>query len=238
MAHDDDAIYQEVEKIVAPIIESNARRFCIQLGMNVDEAKQEAREALVSALRRYDYNKSRGGIFNYAKKAVRLHFLKKWAEHRAQARRPHVRVKEGGKFVTRPIPFALHVVRSDVGYHAYEGDFMDIFTGSVPLPDSGLVEADTQRMLDAFQAALEDGLTERDRDVLRCKCDPPRGLRMLMIEELAQEPTIPLIGRYLNLSKNEVDWALRRIRERARELLSRDEFSDLGALSIVRSHGG
>jgi hypothetical protein len=99
-------------------------------------------------------------------------------------------------------------------------------------------QEDRRRASVAFMAALEAALAPRDLEVLRCKYDPPRPLRMLMLDELATEPTIPMIGKHLRLSKNEVDWALRRIREKALELLAAEEFSDLGDLSIVRPYGG
>jgi len=225
-----DAIYKAVEVMVRPILQSNARKFARQLGMSYAEAIQEARFGLLLALRKYDYNDSRGGIFNFAKIAVRRHFLKVWAVQRAQARRPHVFVvAEDGKRKTLSLPFVEPSTTQPVS------DFMDSFEGTLSAPDAPLVEADANQTATAFQTALEGELSERDRQVLRCKFDPPRGLRMLMLDELADEPTIPLIGRYLGLSKNEVDWAVRRIRDAAIELIGRD-FSDLTDLAIVRAY--
>lgn len=224
--NDDDAIYREVEQLVAPIMRSNARRFAAQLGMSLEDAMQEARLGLIAALRRYDYNNARGGIYNFVKTAIRRHFLKLWAVHSAQARSPHVHtVNAEGK---RVAVYAGYV-RGD------ELDFMDTFESHFPSPDTDIEETDGQRALDAFLAALEGALKERDREVLRCKCNPPLGLRMLMIEELTEEPTIPLIGRHLGLSKNEVDWALKRIRAAASKILA-SEFSELADLAIVRSY--
>jgi RNA polymerase sigma factor (sigma-70 family) len=232
----DDAIYRQVEEMVKPIVESNARRFAVQLGMTVDEARQEARYGLMEALREYNYNSARGGIYNYVKTAVRRHFLKLWATARAQKRRPHVFTIDDktGRRVAKPVPFVDHSARPD-------SDFMDTLmspTDQFPAADVLIEQADRRRASVAFMKALEASLAPRDLEVLRCKYDPPRGLRMLMLDELAIEPTIPLIGKYLQLSKNEVDWALRRIREKALELLVAEEFSDLGDLSLVRPHGG
>lgn len=239
--NDDEAMYRQVEDMVKPIMESNARGFSRQLGLTHDEALQEARLALVMALREYDYNKSRGGIYNYAKTAVRRHFLKRWAFHRAQARRPHVvATNDDGKRVAKPVAFAeyLPTIRNGESRREFEGDFMDMIPAVMcPTPEAGLETAEAERTAGDFLKALEDALTERDREVLRCKYDPPRGLRMLMLDELTDEPTIPLIGRYLNLSKNEVDWAIRRIRATALQVIA-SEFSDLTDFSIVRSYVG
>jgi RNA polymerase sigma factor (sigma-70 family) len=234
-----DAIYRKAEAMVRPILESNAKRFARQLDMTYAESLQEARYGLVLALREYDYNASKGGIFNFVKVAVRRHFLKAWAVHRTQARRPHVQVTaEDGKRVSLPVPFVTDSVQGrDVFRSTGAGasDFMDSFESALSAPDSMLIEIDENTTTSAFQAALENALSERDRQVLLCKHDPPRGLRMLMLDDLTDEPTIPLIGRYLGLSKNEVDWALRRIREAALSLMGRD-FSDLTDLSIVRAY--
>jgi DNA-directed RNA polymerase specialized sigma24 family protein len=237
-AHD-EAMYREVEEMVKPIMTSNARRFARQLGMSPDEAMQEARLALLGALRAYDYNASRGGIYNYAKTAVRRHFLKLWGIYRTQSRRPHLRFVNGdGKRVAKPVKFAEHVPVTGTSRGEVEGDFMDMMVSPTCLsPEAVLVEHDVRRTARDFMQALEAALTERDREVLHCKFDPPRGLRMLMLDELAQEPTIALIGRYLNLSKNEVDWAIGRIRATALRLIA-SEFSDLSDLSILRSYVG
>jgi hypothetical protein len=236
--HHDDAIYRKIEVMVRPILESNAKGFAAQLGMTYAEAMQEARYGLMLALRKYDYNDSKGGIFNFVKVAVRRHFLKAWGVHKTQARRPHVQVtRDDGKKVSVPVPFADHNVKgtlkSGVGHTA---DFMDTLAAPMACtPDATLMSADAESTASAFQLALANALSERDRQVLLCKYDPPRALRMMMLDDLVDEPTIPLIGRYLGLSKNEVDWALRRIREAAVALIGRD-FSDLADLSIVRSY--
>lgn len=232
-----EAIYRDVEAMVRPILESNAKRFATQFNMTYAEALQEARFGLMLALRRYDYNNSRGGIFNYVKTAVRRHFLKKWAVERTQARRPHVQVvSEDGKRVSLPVPFVQPSDRpSRLLFNPNQSDFMDSFESPLSAPDSVRECADAEQVASDFQIALEGALSERDLQVLRCKSNPPRALRMLMLDELTDEATIPLIGRYLGLSKNEVDWALRRIREAALALIGRD-FSDLADRSVVRAY--
>lgn len=245
MSDHHDVIYQKIEALVRPILESNAKKFATQLNLTYAEALQEARYGLMLALRKYDYNDSQGGIFNFFKVAVRRHFLKTWAVQKTQQRRPHVKVtNEDGKRVSLPVPFvdhdlvvisgdeAMHVKRRDLGG---TGDFMDTFVAPPSAPDSKLISTEAESTASALQRALANVLSERDRQVFECKYAPPRGLLMLMLDDLADEPTIPLIGRYLGLSKNEVDWALKRIREAALALIGRD-FSDLADLSIVRAY--
>lgn len=230
-----DAIYREVEAMVFPILRANARRFMRQLGLSYEEALQEARYGLLLGLQRYNYNDSKGGIYNYVKMVVWRHFLKVWAEHRAQARRPHLQiVDEDGKRVCLPIPFAQQRPPHRGGVTNGQ-DFLDTLESELAGPDAEIIASEGDARARAFQQALAGALSERDRRVLQCKCEPPRGLRMLMLDELASEPTIPMIGKYLGLSKNEIDWALRRIRDAAINLIER-EFSDMTDLSIFRAY--
>jgi RNA polymerase sigma factor (sigma-70 family) len=236
-----DAIFQKVEAMVLPILKGNAKRFARQLGMDYPEALQEARLALMIGLQRYDYNASEGGIFNYAKIVVRRHFLKLWAEQATQRRRPHVRiVTEDGRRVAMPVGFVVEQPPLTRGGYLkglpMSGDFLDTFESVGPSPEDELVASEIDLAAAAFQKALEDELSDRDRQVLTCKVDPPRGLRMLMLDELVTEPTIPLIGRYLGLSKNEIDWAIRRIRDAAMVVIGRRDFSDLGDYSVVQAY--
>jgi len=221
-------LYGQVESLVIPIIESNAKKFHRQLNMTLDEARQEARIGLMLALREYDYNASRGGIYNYAAKAVRRHFLKVWAAFRTQSRHPHMVVIQDGKKKAVPVAFA----EPDPWI---EGDFMDALPGLLGPPEAPLLLREGEDTARRLRAALEGSLSDRDRAVLECKIDPPRGLRMLMCEECATEPTIQLIGRYLGLSKNAVDWALRRIREVTADLVA-EEFSELSSLAVVQGY--
>lgn len=233
-----DAIYKEVEAMVLPILRANARRFARQLGLSHDEAMQEARYGLLLGLQRYDYNDSKGGIYNFVKTVVRRHFLKVWAEYRAQSRRPHLQIiDENGKRVCLPGKFYRDRprARNDRRTKPRSSDFLDTLESSIPAPDAVIMELESGLRARTFQEALGQVLSERDRQVLECKCDPPRGLRMIMLDELATEPTIPMIGQFLGLSKNEIDWALRRIRDAALVLIGR-EFSDLTDFSVVRAY--
>lgn len=234
-----DAIYREVEAMVFPILKANARRFRRQLGLSYEEALQEARYGLLLGLQRYDYNDSKGGIYSYVKTVVFRHFLKVWAEHRAYMRRPHLEVvDENGKSVCLPGIFLRDhpVQRSDQKRgKSRSPDFLDTLESDCAGPDAEIMASDADLRAQAFRDALARSLSERDQRVLQCKYDPPRGLRMIMLDELATEPTIPMIGQFLGLTKNEIDWAIRRIREAALVLLGR-EFSDLTDFSIVRSY--
>lgn len=224
-----ECLYEQVESMVTPIIESNAKKFHRQLNMTLDEARQEARFGLMLALREYDYNASRGGVFNFASTAVLRHFLKVWAAYRTQQRHPHmVVVDDSGNRKAVPVAFA----EPDP---SCEGDFLDALPGLLEATDGPLMLREGEGTAQRLRTALEGQLSPRDRAVLECKIDPPRGLRMLMCAECTPEPTIQLIGRHLGLSKNAVDWALRRIRETTLTLIA-GEFSELSSLAVVQGY--
>lgn len=222
-------LFEQVESMVRPIIMSNAGRFMRQLDMSKDEAVQEARIALMLALRNYSYNDSRGGIYKFAATSVRRHFLKKLKALQAQRRMAHVVVVEDGKRkAVRMLPEP-----------AMTGtEFVESCAGGSVSPDKRLWMSDEVCRAEEFRGRLTGSLAPRERSVLKCKTDPPIGLQMLMIEDGEEEPTIPMIATHLGLTKNQTDWALKRIREEAIRLIQRGDFSDLAEHLVVRIQMG
>lgn len=215
-------LYNQVEKMVSPIIESNARKFHKTLLFTLEEARQEGRIALMYALRKYDYNSSGGGIYNFSATSVRRHFLKLVAANKAQKRTPHIRIKESGCVKTR---FFGHSSLLLEGY--IRSDELD--------PEENSMKNDSDIVASRLEQALIAALDEREKNVFRCKVNPPRDLRMLMVEECEQSPTIPTIGKHLSLSKNAVDWSIKKIKETAVTII-RKEFSSLTDNELVRKY--
>lgn len=245
-------VFEDVLKHVRLILEAEARKWRKQLGLTHDEALNEARFGLMLGLRSYDYNESHGGIYNYASKCVHTHFQKAWQRARAHKRNHHVEVPDEatGKKKVQLLKFARpeYLVghrKEEEAPGPVQTDFMDLLeaptpgsavtSSATPPPDAELMAVDAEQTAERFRKALLKALSERDRKVLLCKLDPPKALKTRMMEELVEEPTIPLIGWHLGLSKNEVDWALRRIRDKALELIGR-EFSGLADQSIFRAY--
>jgi hypothetical protein len=149
-----------------------------------------------------------------------------WVGSRRQIRHPHaVVVDEAG--MKKMVPVSFIVDKEDA-----DGDFWDFVSGSVP---QGSVVNEFEGLSDRLQTALMDRLSECDLNVLMCRIDPPRGLRMIMCDHCAKEPTILMIGEHLGIGKNGVDWALRRIRSTAMDLISR-QFSELADFPVVKGY--
>lgn len=213
-------LYNQVEMMVQPIIQSNAKKFYITLSLSFDEAVQEARIALMIALRKYDYNASGGGIYNFASTSVRRHFLKMVAAKRAQKRTPHMKVSEEGVSST---------------YYFYNEKLPQegLLSGDTPTPEQNNIYQDSKVVANELEKALMNALDEREKNVFQCKINPSRELRMLMVEECEQSPTIPTIGKHLSLSKNAIDWSIKKIKETA-VIVIQTRFSDLTDNEVVR----
>lgn len=220
----DNLLYSQIESIVSPIIDSNASRYHRSLEMTVEEAKQEARIALMFGLGKYDYNDSRGGVCVFADRVIRNHFLKLVKANNTHIRSPNVCDRSDGRL--RRIRVKPSNVSSEYGLFAVENR----------TPERQILEKDSQRVVEMFHNVLESNLTDRDRKVFRCKTDPPRGLRIIMIEECRPKPTIPMIGKHLGMSKNSVDWSIKRIRQTAIGIIrSEPQFSELIDFEVVKS---
>lgn len=228
MSHSgEDDLFEQVLEMVRPIVESNARRFRKQLELTPDEAVQEARIGLMLALRKYDYNHSRGGIYNFAALSVRRHMLKKLHRHRAQRRTAHVAVVEDGE---------RRVIRMLPDSNQTGTEFVESCRGATVSPDRVRELSDELACAERFRGRLAGSLGPRERSVLACKTNPPMGLQMLMVDDGEEEPTIPMIGAFLGLTKNQTDWAVRAIKREAFRLIGKEEFSGMGESLIVRSY--
>lgn len=219
------SLFADVEKITSPIVESVVRLFATQLDVSPEDVRQEARIALLKALRKYDYNASAGGMLMFFRKSIRRRLLHSLVHSRRQLRHPHVRIEEGGKRVSKPVPFEQPSAWLTRRHHdasnpqdEHSGcDWMDGFASPDEDPEMLLLRKEEESTVDRMRRRLERTLDARERDVLRCKINPPRGLQLIMCEDFAEEPSLSMICKHLQLTKNMVDVAMRRIREQARE---------------------
>lgn len=227
-----DDIFDQIEAAVAPILESNAKRFFNQLGMTRDAARNEARYGLLVALRNYDYNDSKGGIYNFASTSLRLHFLALLRKSRRAKRVPHVvDTGKGGRLVLR-----MALLGDEPSTDSSGGGVLESLSDPAHAPDTRRVWQDSEIAARTLHAALMGVLGPREIDVLACRMDPPRALRMIMFEECQERPTMPVVCRYLGLSRNQADWALRKIRHETVRLIREGDFSGMEAHDLVRSY--
>lgn len=225
-----DEMFQQIEAMVQPIIMSNATRFARKLDMTVDDAKQEARIALLLAFQKYDYNDSRGGIFNFAARSVRNYFLKQFYARKAQMRVPHVvyRDGDGQRKVSKMNAESFETISP--------GDFVALCKRTTLTPEDELQAVDQEARVRELRIRLMNNLGPREKLVFECREDPPSGLLTLMFDECETQPTIPLIAKHLGLSKNAVDWSISKIRRTYVRLVESEDFSDICERAVVRGH--
>lgn len=222
--------YADVERLCKKTVVGNAKRFAKQLGMTEDEALAEARYALFLAMRSYDYNQSGGGLFLYVSRSIRRHFLNAWAHKRAQRRNPTVPVRDGERQRYETVT-APPVMERQGDVWDFEAFLERHSSRASDAPDARLADEEGGDTVRRILEALRGVLRAEDMAILECRVDPPQELRMLMCDEMAEEPTIVMIGKHLGLSKNSVDWSLKRIRRQAKRLIAR-EFSELTESSL------
>lgn len=219
------SLFADVEKITRPIVDSVVRLFTRQLDISDEDVRQEARIALLKALRKYDYNASSGGMLMFFRRSIRRRLLQSLAYDRRQIRHPYVHIERNGKRVSKPVPFVAH---EEIRQRRHDGqwmrsldprtesaDVMDTFPADVNDPETILIMREEQDAADRIARVLERTLDARAVDILRCKMNPPRTLQLLMAEDFADEPSLNMICRHLGITKGIADGAVRRLREHA-----------------------
>jgi RNA polymerase sigma factor (sigma-70 family) len=238
-------IYEELEAPLLPMVRSLSVRFAGTLGIGHDDAFQEARMALWEAFQGYDYNKSRGGVFRFARAAVHNAFCALLYKATTQTRTPHtVYEDETGR---------THVAKHRLA------SLDDISLGSTPQvypsPEQGAQTQEIGARVRVLRMRLYRSLTERERKIFRCKAQPSERFMLFLrnvggsgltrrkfvvpgryasaskrpreVGQMSAEPTNPQIAKFLGITKNAVDWSLHRIRRRFVELAELPEFSGL-----------
>lgn len=212
-------IYEDLEGPLLPMVHKLSAQFAGSLGIGRDDAFQEARLALWEAFQGYDYNRSRGGIRRFARVAVRNAFCALLYKATTQTRNPHtVYEDETGTH---------HVAKHRL---ASLDDISPASTPQVfPDPEEGAQARETSSRVRVLRMRLYRSLSDRERQVFRCKAQPSERFLLYLrnIGAETAESTNVQIAEFLGLSKNAVDWSLHKIRKRFVDLAEEPEFSAL-----------
>jgi hypothetical protein len=212
-------LYVDVERAVMPIIRGASNRFAKMAGLDASDAVQEGRLALLEALGKYDYNLSRGGIYNYARSAVHQAMLGVLYKATTLGRLPHLVIEDNGE---------LKTVRS---WPALMADFDTAVNESAPDPEREAMDSEMQSRLGELNMRLKGRLTDFQQNVLACLSNqnPSFALFLRNIqkdEEKAIEEKHTLIAKFFGETKNVVDWAVHHIKKNFTEL-AEEQFSDI-----------
>lgn len=218
----DHDLYADIEREVMPIIRSAARRFAPGLGIGVEDAVQEGRLALMVGLKGYDYNQSKGGIYNYARAIVRNAMCGLLYSATIPSRCPRVVVEENGELVLVKMRPTLT-------------DEPEIHTDEeAKSPEDLVIESEFHDKLRVLRMRLVNSLNPFQREVLGCISRTNMMFETFLRNREETEPTNALIGEWLGgeskasrqKQKNTVDWAVHKIK-RQFTILMEAEFSEI-----------
>jgi RNA polymerase sigma factor (sigma-70 family) len=205
-------LYPEIDKLMAPYMKARAARY---RGLDLEDAIQEARMALVSAMTKYDFNK--GDIVPYAREVIANAYRTAVSKNLAGVRCPRVPTRTPeGEWAMAPQPpvsyDALLELRGALEQSTEEG------------ADAPVWNQQRAKLLRSFHASLLSKLEERERAVLRCKLDPPKDVIQAAGDSPVQNTHI---GDHLGLDRNQMGWSLYKIRNAFTELAAEPRYADL-----------
>jgi len=237
-------VYPEIERRVFPYIKQRSRRIAHMLpGIELDDAIQEGRLALLSALAKFDFNKNKGKLESYVGRVLINTYHCMVYESLTQSKVPHVMAKdENGNWVKRPrFPISLDAMLAPTDDEVCPYEPPDEKWVS---PEQEITHHQLRSDVGKFTMKMYNKLTGTERLVFRCKVHPPAEmLDMLYTEgvefvyrdeggELALEPGFQVtnrqIAKYIKIDKNAVDWAMHKVKKLFTEIAKYDDdFSDL-----------
>jgi len=227
----DHELYEDIERELMPIIRSAARRFAPGLGISTEDAVQEGRLALMLALKGYDYNASKGGIYNFARKTIRNAMCGLLYSATTQSRCPRVVMEENGELVVVKMWPAL----TDVPEVHPDRD--------AKTPEELAIESEFTDKIRVLRMRLVNRLNPFQLKVLSCISRNNVLFETFLRNRDEPEATHALIGEWLGMGmdedgeaklasgnrhtkKNAVDWAVHRIKQHFTVLMEA-EFSDI-----------
>ena len=227
-------LYPEIERRVMGFIKKRSFDVSSRVPtIDIDDAIQEGRLALLSALIKFDFNKSKGKLESYVGRVLINTYYCMMYEAMTKSRVPHVMVQdEDGNWIDKPrfpISFECMVNPSDDGDAiAYEppSDYED--------PEQYVLRRQLGDMKMRMINKLKDGSHGFEQAVFTLKVNPtPEFLTSLEnqginIEAPDFQVTSDMIGKFLGKNKNAVDWAMHKIKKMFTEMAKfDDDFSDL-----------
>lgn len=239
-------IYPECEREMLPHIKRKAWRVrSIAPHMDLDDAIQEGRLALLSALIRYDFNRCDGDLKRYAGVALDNCYRDMFYRALAQVRMPRgvVRDLDGEWRLTPVVPMSLDEML-DMELAREE------LHSLVPEPDDVLEQSELDFEAQRFKMKLMNRLKGRAKEVFDCKVNPSTEL-LKMCDNLSielcgsvDEDGAPCdievpnyaIAKFLKINKNQVDWCVYKIKGAFTQLAKNIDFSELFG-DVVESKG-
>jgi hypothetical protein len=198
-------VYQDLERRLYPMIKRRAlhlRRMVPTI--DLEDAIQEGRLALLSCLEHYDCNKSNFSLERYVWRVLRNTYAMMASEAHAQCRMPRVAVRQlNGDWETEsksPLSFN-EFIQCD------ERDEREV-------PEIAVLANERVAVVQRLVKRIEDRLDYRDLEVFELMIDPPESFLCMIAEQ--DGPEAPMsnlhMASWVGCSKNQVDWSIVQIR--------------------------
>lgn len=218
------AIYPEIEDRVLPIIKCKAKKLTNLAGWDFDDAIQEGRLALLQAIIKFDFNKGRGRLEGFIGRIVDKAFTSIWCRETAMKRCPRWLV-EDEMVPYNPVSLESSTEENEEhGSHSSTNQrrhFPQALTDH-DTPESLVLGQQELAQVRLFKATLYQDLYGLEADVFGIKINPPFDF-LIMVRNtggLMDCPTNVDIARYLGVTKNMVDYAIFKIRNKYKELIA------------------
>ena len=202
-------MYPDLHRQLDGLVRRKARK--LVKWMPLDDAIQEGRIALWRALHSYDAAKSNGDLERYVGTCLDNAYRALYARSTAQRRMPRTSSQnEDGSFDQRPVRPASFDALSD-------GDVPTVFSQD---PEALVADIENTEAIRVSLSHVWGTLNEREQEVLECMVWPTDDV----ITDGERTPNVE-IARVLGLTKNQVDYAIQKIRMAVLSEVTRGGFS-------------
>lgn len=206
-------LYPDLHSQLDKLVRMKARKLARY--MPVEDAEQEGRMAMLRALKSYDINKSNGDLERYVGRCLDNAFRALYSRCVAQRRMPRVAVQTHEGYVLAPLAPA------SLDDHDHPSCVMD--------PEAALGDHQECEVIHLTLCEIKSTLNQREAAVLSLMMDPPPE-----VESDGRATNIG-IARYMGLTKNQVDYAIQKVRRVIMERVAAGAFSPAVTAAVARS---
>jgi len=215
-------MYPDLHRQLDKLVRIKARK--LSRWMPVEDAEQEGRMAMLRALKHYDCNKSNGSLECFVGACLDNAFRALYAKCVAQRRMPRAPVEDAGAYTLVPTP------PTSLDSGGFEGfPATCVSTSQLPTPETALAEREELGAIRVTLCEIRETLTQREAAVLELMMDPPAEA-----EDGGRATNIG-IARYMGLTKNQVDYAVLKVRRAIVEQVRAGAFSPSVTEAVARS---
>jgi DNA-directed RNA polymerase specialized sigma24 family protein len=187
----DSDTFARIDRIVANDLRALSQRYAVSLGETADDLYQDCRIHAIHALSRYDYTRGHGYLRQYLSRCLRSYLSTRYKSQRRSL-----------DVMTRLRPGRTELFTED-GEQALNDATIE------PLEIDDLI---FERRSDSMVERLKEQLRPRELAVYSCLHEPVAEFQAFVRNRCGEDGsrliTLELVGEYLGLGSNAVDWCV------------------------------